>query len=248
VFVRSGRVPTIPEARGLDEMIRLALQAAFKKGFSGADIRVAVERWLAASPPERVVVVDPCAEMAELMAEEVRRALGIAASSCSLDDVAHEPGRLSGALAVSLPYHRETLRRLLPGAALEVLTLGVGEHERKTLTALPQGTIVLVVSHAPTVLPFATVFLHSLRGDELLVEAQPLAEPARWRRLLSAADVVFADVLAAEPVRKARPRRLVEFRVVTEAALAALQDALKVVVPRGPATFVSNRADAKRAR
>jgi hypothetical protein len=185
--------------------------------------------------------------MAELMAEEVRQALRIAASWCSLEDVGREPGRLSGALAVSLPYHREALRRLLPGAALEVLTLGVSEEEKKTIAALPSGAIVLVVSHAPTVLPFASVFLHSLRGDELLVEAQPLAEPARWRRLLAAADVVFADALAADVVRKARPRRLVEFRVVTDAALLALRDALKVVVPRGPATFLS-RADGKRAR
>ena len=38
----------LPEAKGLDEMIRLALHAAFRKGFSGSDIRSAVERWLAA--------------------------------------------------------------------------------------------------------------------------------------------------------------------------------------------------------
>ena len=50
---------TLGEAAGLDEMLRLALHAAFRKGFTGREIRAAVERWLAAAPPDRVVIVDP---------------------------------------------------------------------------------------------------------------------------------------------------------------------------------------------
>src|SRR6185436_6207907 len=49
VYVRGGAPSTLREARGFDEMIRLALHAAFKKGYSGPQIRAAVERWLAAA-------------------------------------------------------------------------------------------------------------------------------------------------------------------------------------------------------
>src|SRR5512139_2510253 len=59
VFVKPPAAARLEEARGLDEMLRLALNVAFKKGFSGAEIRTAVERWLSAAPPDRVVVVDP---------------------------------------------------------------------------------------------------------------------------------------------------------------------------------------------
>src|SRR5438874_3435518 len=84
VFVRHAGATALPEAAGLDEMIRLALHAAFRKGFSGAEIRAAVERWLAAAPPDRVVVVDPSPQMGELLVHELREVLGIPASSCTL--------------------------------------------------------------------------------------------------------------------------------------------------------------------
>src|SRR6185295_4278412 len=85
VFVRRSGVATLGDAQGLDEMIRLALHNAFRKGFKGPEIRAAVARWLAAVPPDRVVVVDPSVEMAELLAHEIRAAIGVPAAACSLD-------------------------------------------------------------------------------------------------------------------------------------------------------------------
>jgi hypothetical protein len=90
---------------------------------------------------------------------------------------------------------------------------------------------VLVVSHSPTVLPFASVFIRSLRGDEVFVEARLLSAPREWKRLVRAADLVFADALSVEAVRRAGPRRLREVRVVPPTALARLRDALRVVTP-----------------
>ena len=233
VFVRRGGPRGLAEARGLDEMIRLALHAAFGKGFTGAEIRAAVQRWLAAAPPDRVVVVDPCPEMAELIVHEIRQALGIPAGRATLDDLARDPGLLAGALAVALPYHEATLSRLAPGAALEVIHLEVPSSDREAIGALPAGSIVLVVSHAPPVLPFASVFLRSLRGDEIHVETRDLAAPREWRRLVGAADFVLVDALAAKVVGAARPRRLREVRMVAPPALERLREALTVVVPRG---------------
>ncbi|HEY7413022.1 MAG TPA: GntR family transcriptional regulator [Vicinamibacteria bacterium] len=231
VFVRKGGPGTFADARGLDEMIRLALHAAFAKGHRGPEIRAAVERWLAAAPPERVVVADPVREMAELLAHEVRQAVPLPVACCSIDELARDPGLLAGALGVVLPYHVETVRRIAPAASLEVVTLEVPAQEREAVLALPGASIVLVVSHSPTVLPFASVFFGSLRGDDLLVEACLLSDP-RWRRAVRAADLVLADVLSAPTVARARPRRLREVRVVPAAALARLRSAVSVVSPR----------------
>ena len=113
VFVRRAGIATLAEARGLDEMIRLALHFAFRQGFKGPEIRTAVERWLAASPPDRVLVVDPSMEMAELLAHEIRSVLSVPATPCTLDELAREPGRATGAMTVVLPYHLEAVRRRL---------------------------------------------------------------------------------------------------------------------------------------
>jgi DNA-binding transcriptional regulator YhcF (GntR family) len=232
VFVRPGGPARLDEAQGLDEMIRVALHAAFQKGYSGAEIRAAVERWLAAAPPDRIVVVDPVREMGELLLHELRQGLPVRASACTIEELSADPTLLSGALALSLPYHVETIRQLVPGCAQEVLTLEVSDQDRAAILKLPPGSIVLVVSHAQTVLPFATVLMRSLRGDELHVETHLLEATRGWRRLVPAADLVFADALSVAAVRKGRPRRLQEVRFASPLVLGRLQDALAVVVPR----------------
>jgi hypothetical protein len=52
-----------------------------------------------------------------------------------------------------------------------------------------------------------------------------------WRRLLPAADLVFADAISVKEVGRGRPRRIREFRVMSEGALLRLREALKTVVP-----------------
>jgi GntR family transcriptional regulator len=231
VFVR-GRGPLgLSEARSLDEMIRLALNAAFSKGFGGAEIRAAVERWLAAAPPDHIVIVDPTPQMAELLMHEIRQAVRVPTSWCTPEELSHDPRRLSGALGLVLPYHEETVRGIAPGAALEVLNLAVDPQDRETILAVASGSIVLVVSHSPTLTSFASVFLRSLRGDDILVESRLLSATREWRRLVRAADLVLADALSMEAVRSARPRRLREVRVVSEQALGRLREALTVVAP-----------------
>ena len=232
VFVRRSGPGKLEEAGDLDEMIRIALQKAFDNGYSGEDVRAAVQRWLAAAPPDRLVVVDPSREMGELLAHELRLGLGVTVSCCTFEDVAREPAVLSGALAVVLPYQLDALRRLAPGAAVETVNLEAAAEVREGILALPQGAIVLAVSHALPALPFASVLFRSLRGDDLLVETRLLSATREWQRLVRAADVVFADALSVAAVQKTRPRRMVEVRVVPIHALLRLRAALAVVVPR----------------
>jgi hypothetical protein len=130
-----------------------------------------------------------------------------------------------------LPYYVEELRRLAPSASVEEVTLEVAEGDRKAIVSLPAGSIVLVVAHPPPVLPFASVFLRSLRGDELLVETRLLSAAREWRRLAPAADLVLADTLCAPSLLQAGARRVREVRVVPARALDRLRDALTVVTP-----------------
>jgi GntR family transcriptional regulator len=232
VFVRRSGPGRIEEASDLDEMIRLALQKAFELGYSGEEVRAAVQRWLAAAPPDRVVVVDPSREMGELLAHELQQALVMPISAATFEDVARQPSSVSGALAVVLPYQLATLRSLAPGVAVEAVHLEASTEVRDAVLALPQGAIVLAVSHALPVLPFASVLFRSLRGDDLLVETRVLSATKEWQRLVRVADVVFVDALSSAVIRKARPRRIVEVRVVPDSALGRLRAAVEVVVPR----------------
>ena len=231
VYVGREGPTAIADAVGLDEMIRIALHAAFRKGFSGPEIRGAVERWLAAAPPDRVVVVDPSAEMAELLVHEIGDALGMPATSCSLDAVERDPALLAGALAIVLPYHHAAIRKLAPDAAVKIVNLAFAAEDRRAIERVPAGSIILVVSHSPTVLPFASVLLRSLRGDEVLAETRLLSAPREWKRLVKAADLVLADALSVAAVARAQPRRLREVKFVPQRAIDKLRDAISIVVP-----------------
>ena len=230
VYVRAGAPASLDEARGLDEMVRLALIAAFRMGHSGSEIRAAVDRWLRAAPPERVVIVDPRRETLDLVAHEIRTSLGVPASGCTLVELAKEPGLASGALLLALPYHAAKVARAAPGAPLETVHVEAALEDRKIVQSLPAGTTILVVSGSPILLQIARAFVGGLRGDEVLVETRLLPRRAEWRRLLPAADVVFADALAAPAVREAQPRRLHELRLLGEKDLARVRKALTVAL------------------
>src|SRR5207244_11055723 len=178
---------------------------------------------------------------AEIIVHEVRQGLGISASSATFEDLVRDPSLLSGALAVVLPYHEATVSQMAPGAALEVIHLELSAPDRDAINALPAGSIVLVVSHASTVLPFASIFLRSLRGEDIHVEVRLLSAAREWRRLVAAADFVLADVLACDHVRKASPRRLREVLMLSSSAMERLRDALTVGMPRrecGPVRII----------
>ncbi len=229
VFVRSGDGLTVENARDLDEMIRAALATAFRKGHSLPEIKAAVLRWLTAKPPRRVVVSDTSQAMAELLACELRAGLPVPVEAWSLDELAREPARLDGALAVTLPYHVERLRHLRPATPIESVTLEPSSSHRRAIAEAPHGALVLVVSHSPTVLPFAAKLITSLRGDDLLIDTRRL-EDRSWRRVLLAADLAFADALALAEVRAAGTRRVREVRVLSAAALQRVGRALKAVI------------------
>jgi GntR family transcriptional regulator len=226
VYVRPGAPASLDEARGLDEMIRLALSAAFRRGHSGPEIRAAVERWLRAAPPERVLIVDPQPATLELLAHEIRTGIHVPASGCTLEELEREPALVSGALVLAFPYHAAAASRLARAAPVETVHVETLVQHEKTLASLPAGAMALVVSRSPIVLQFAAAVIGGLRGDELLVETRLLSRRAEWSRLLPAADLVLADALSTAAVREAGARRVLEMRLLDPDALERLRQAL----------------------
>ena len=74
-----------------------------------------------------------------------------------------------------------------------------------------------------------------------------LAAAREWKRLVKAADLVVADALSAETVRRAGPKRLREVRVVSPAALERLKYALTLVVPHTVGAEPSQGVGARRS-
>jgi DNA-binding transcriptional regulator YhcF (GntR family) len=211
--------------------VKRALDAVWRQGFSRAEVRQALEEWLRQAP-DAVLVIDSERETAQIMMAEIRSALpGACLSCCSVAELKADPSRAAGRVIVSLPYYSKTGAALGGGATCEVATTQVTPEHRTLIRELPAGSLVLVVSHSRTVLPFAAAVLHNLRGPELLVQTRLASSKEEWQPLGRSADLVFADIIAAPIVRAAGPRRLHEFRVVSAASLAGLRSWLTAAPP-----------------
>lgn len=226
VFVKGSGPTKIDDARDLDEMIRLALDLAMQKGYSTTAVKSAVERWIQAASPRRIVCVDPWPAMAEILVQEIRSRVSVPVVASTLAALDAQRRAFSDALIVCLPYHVERVKTLVPGGLAETVTVEASDAERRAVRALPAGSLVLIVSHAESVLPFARVFVAGLRGDEVHVETRPLADQDECARLVPSADLVFADAVSAPALGRWRPKRIHEFRIVSDEAVARIVKAL----------------------
>lgn len=225
VFLRTGLPQQASDARDLDELVRLGLYEAFRRGFSTDQVRAAVQRWMAATPADRLVVIDTYRAMAEVLAHELREALQVRAGARSLAELVADPEAVHGALLVTLPYHVEAVRRCCSGV-VEPVTLEQSEECREAVAQLPEGAALVLVSHSTSVLPFAEVLLKTVRGDAISVQTRVDSEPESWRLLIPGADLVLADIVAAASVRRERPRRLMEMRLLAPASIERVRLAL----------------------
>jgi DNA-binding transcriptional regulator YhcF (GntR family)/CheY-like chemotaxis protein len=215
------------KARPFDESFRLALRDALAAGYTGEEIRAAVRCWLDTPPPARVVVVDPARETAEILAEELR-GLGTSVVTCTLGDARAHVG--SGAVVLTLLFHAERVRRMSGRSVVVTAGIAVGLEHREALLAVPAGGLILAVSHSPRVVKYAQASLQSLRGHDVVVECHSLANSRRWRRVVSSADLVFADVVAVSDVARYAPN-VRALRFLRPQTIEAIRHALTLPVP-----------------
>jgi GntR family transcriptional regulator len=240
LYVRRGTPSENASRPQLEEMLRTALRGALHLGLKPKEIRKAVERWLATPPPSHVVVVDTNEETAVLLEAEVRSWVDVPVSVCLLD-VALREGVPSNALAVTWPIHLETVRPMVAGA-LVPLTLAIPADGLRVVKALPKSALVLVVSRSMHVLRYTLRVIDSTRGNDLIVNGHLLCETAEWRAVAPAADVVFADALSVDALRRVAGRRVHEYRLLSDESRATIHQHLAFPIPALPAPRGGDRA------
>lgn len=229
VYVRSHGARSLEDATGLDEMIRMALQAAFKRGFKADEIRNAVARWLAASSVDRVLVVDVEREMVALIVHELSLAVKTPVQGITVDELVADPSRAMGAVLAAHRYHVGRIARLLPGIPIVALNIQPPPPEmRDAIQKLAPGALMVVISHSAALLPIATVLLQTMRDGDVTVEGRVRADARDWRPLVRGSEYVIADVLSFPSVRPISPRRVHEFRMIAPESIDRLHSALSL--------------------
>ena len=220
---KHGRVDVPAEAREINELIASFLEIATERGYTTAVIREAVEAWLRRQPPDHVLLVDPSPDVRAVIAHELAAALPCRVEAVALEALA-DPSILDGALVVTSFYHDAGVRERVGSAVpLVTISLNPGRSELERLRLLPVGALLGIVSVSPILLATVSTVVSSVRGEDILVRAVPLADEASWRRLARTADAIVCDSLSHERVSRHTTRPCKVIHLVPEETIAQLR-------------------------
>lgn len=200
-----------------------ALDELVRGGHSREMLAAAARAWAARRAVSRVVAIDTSLDMAELIAAELEQGLGLPVVGRALADL--HPGSVGeDDLLVTPGYHIAAIRGRRVRARIEPIHVVAAPACREALRALPAHSLVLVITHAPAVLPFARAIVHGLRGEDVTLLTHERSEQHRWAGAAHAATLVLADALSCPEARAAGLTNVLEFRLVSDESIAALAE------------------------
>jgi DNA-binding transcriptional regulator YhcF (GntR family) len=204
VYVRAKAAGPSTPAQMLDHHIAGFFRAARELKLPAAEVRARVAEWLAAPPPDHLLLIDPDAELRQILLTEIRGATSFPVAEASLEECAGGE-ILVGAIPVCRPSRSGMVRAVLP-AGVELVTLQI-----RSATAwlspwlpAPKGHLIGVASRWPEFLETARTMLIAA-GIPLEVLVFRDVRQARWRHGLEQVTAILCDAhtasLATFPTR-----------------------------------------------
>jgi GntR family transcriptional regulator len=230
VYVRALTTDALAEkSLELDRIISSFLTMARTQGYSLADIRARVIRWLAFQPPDHFLVIEPDEELRKILQFEIARATGFRTSGAGYDACADESLQ-TGAALVALYSRAEDVRAKLP-ADVSCLWL----HTRSVSDALPMSALsspenlITVASRWADFLRWSRAIFLAAGGDPLALNFCD-ARDDDWRGRLAGSALVITDGLTAQSLPDLPNVRT--FHIVSDESLAELRAYVERFLPR----------------
>ncbi|HYE16601.1 MAG TPA: GntR family transcriptional regulator [Pyrinomonadaceae bacterium] len=225
VYVRSTGGDGLAGAPGsgleLDQLISAFLALARAHGFSLAEIQSRVKHWLELQPPDHFLLIEPDEALREILSAEIREATGFRVVGASPADLRAGSGLLAGAAVVTMNWHEEEVKGLLPSGTTPLLL-----RSRSLPESLagekppPPDALVSVVSRWQTFLDWARVFLVAAGLDAAALNFRDAREPG-WERGLRSSAFVITDALTERDLPAGTRARV--YRVVADSSLDELR-------------------------
>lgn len=216
-----GAEPSL-RAGTLDDLINTTIRVAREKGYSLQALRERVRDRLLAQPPDHILVVETDEGLRRLLKEEIRAGINWPITTCSREELASNPGLSVGAQVVTAHYAIPDVNPLLPKDRLAVaLEFGAADEHVEVLRKRKEPSVVAVVSVSEGFLQTASRVLATAAGN--LHTLQQFLLPLPGPKSLAAADIVFADSIAA---REIKHRNVIPYRIIARTSLEYLAGAL----------------------
>jgi GntR family transcriptional regulator len=225
VYVKT-RGNTEPEL-DLDNLIATFFKSARDRGYSLAQIRAGLERWSSAQP-DHFLVIEPDADLRQILIVEVGSATGSRVVGAGLDNPLADD--LRGAIPVLMQTHLEELQSLLPKGKDIIAIRAQSVPESIKEEKLPaQDALITVVSCWPGFLQRARAVLVAAGVDPVALSFKD-ARRDDWRNGLSTSTFVITDSLMADRLPPGCSARV--FRILSDASIDELRQAAENLARR----------------
>jgi GntR family transcriptional regulator len=221
VYVRLRAVEKMEEGLALDQLISRFFRHLREGGYSLAEIQSGVKRSFSLQRPDHFLVLEPDAELREILVAEIALATKVRVSGVGPADL-DGGAALLGAVPAVLYGHLEPFRaRLKPETDLLVLNSASVVETFRGETKPRADALIAIVSRWPEFLRWSRTLLLAagLDGDALSVRD---ARERGWEKGLRSAAFVITDSLMAPRIPAGCEIKV--FRVIAERSLHELQE------------------------
>lgn len=218
---RSAPAKEVSSSTALDQHIVNLFREARKLGAPIATIRERLRHWLELQPPDHFLLIEPRAQLRQIVTEEMRRALALPVESCGVQPSEFLP-LLDGAMPVALARNATIVRKTLPATTdLTILTIRSVPSSLAQWLPSPAGVLLGVASGWSEFLKLArTVLLAAgFERDALLFRD---TRRAHWSRGLQQTSAVICDSATVSQLPKnCRP---IVFPLLSDSSLRELRE------------------------
>jgi DNA-binding transcriptional regulator YhcF (GntR family) len=214
VFVRTRAIPPTTPEQVLDLHIAAFFRAVRELNLPAPYVRSRVADWLAAPPPDHLLLIDPDPDLRKILLTEIRSATTFPVREATPEDCA-DPALLTAAIPLCRPSKTDIVRAALP-SGIELLTLQITSATAWLAPWMPilqqptaKNHLVAIVSHWPDFLTLARTMLTAagIPAEALLTcdATQP-----HWQRGLDQASVLLTDAhTAPRQSLPSKPRKII---------------------------------------
>jgi GntR family transcriptional regulator len=222
VYVKNNvTVPSTPE-QILDKHIAGFFRAVRELNMPAVDVRARVAQWLASPPPDHFLLIEPDAEVREILLSEIRELVKMQASGASLEECGNAETLLA-AIPLCRPSQANAVRAILP-AGVELITLQIRSARAwldSWLPSLKGRQLIGVVSRWPDFIEIARTVLIAAGVEPDLLVLRNATRP-RWVRGLDQTGAIICDARTAAGGKIPEGPRIFVFPFLADAARAEL--------------------------
>jgi GntR family transcriptional regulator len=201
VYIRHNTNGGLSPELSLDRLIAQLFRSARELRVPLSAVRARLRHWLELQPPDHFLLIEPDAELREIVAAEMRAAVTFPVKAVDLS-ACGDADTLQASLPVALPSKVQSIRRKLPDG-IDVIPLRVNSATQSLDSWLParQDVLVAVVSRWPDFLKRAQTMLVAagFNADALIIRD---AKVSAWQKGLSQVAAVVCDSLTAQKLPK----------------------------------------------